>query len=216
MQIGDQVLFKGYSGNPASYEPVLAPGDACIIEKVDGDTGFTVRKIPGVPASTSTEWVLAAEVMPLGPTPPRGDPRVDPRQVFRIMARENTKKFADLRDRVAYMYVTGAHPTHLRPYFTGALNILSQPCAASGRFGPFLIESSAVHTLGLRRHPMVMETRRLVSEGWRLVVSLGPNARRPHTTLYFARDRRRLMLSSEGWTKPGWPQDGGPRRSTRR
>lgn len=215
MQIGNQVLFKGYVSNPADYEPALAPGDACIIEKVDGDTGFTVRKIPGGPARTSTEWVLAEEVMPPGPTRPPGDPRPDPRQVFRTMARENTKKFADLRDRVAYMYVTGAHPTHLRPFFTAALNVLSRPCAASGRFGPLLIDRSAVYTLGLNRHPMVVEARRLLSERWQLVVSLGPNERRSHTTLFFSREQHRLTLSSEGWTKPGWPQDWGPRRSTR-
>lgn len=132
-----------------------------------------------------------------------------------MMASENTKNFADLRDRVAYMYVTGAHPTNMRPFFTGALNVLSEPCAASGRFGPHLIDSSAIHTLGLNRHPMVVEARRLLDEGWRLVVSLGPNHRRPYGNLYFSCGQRRLTVNAEGWIKPGWPLD-WTRRSTRR
>lgn len=169
----------------------------------------------GRPGRTSAEWVLAEEVLPLEQTMPPGDPRPDPSRVFRMMARENTKNFADLRDRVAYMYVTGAHPTHLRPFFTGCLTVLSQRHAASGRFGPLLIDSSAVYTLGLNRHPMVVEARRLLSEGWRLVVSLGPNERRSHRNLYFSSGQRRLTVNHEGWIKPGWPQD-WPRRSTRR
>lgn len=214
MQIGEQVLFKGYSGNPAGYEPVLAPGDVCLIDKIDGDSGLTVRKIPARPGKTITEWVFLEEVVPVERVSRPADPRPDPRQVFRMMACENTKKFADLRDRVAYMYVTGAHPTNMRPFFTGALNVLSRPCTASGHFGPHLVDSSAIYSLGLNRHPMVMEARRLLTEGWRLVVSLGPNHRRPYGNLYFACGQQRVTVNAEGWLKPGWPLD-WPRRSTR-
>lgn len=65
----------------------------------------------------------------------RGKPRPDPRQVLRMMASENTEKFADLRGRVTYTCVRApTRPTVL----TGALTILSPPRAASGRFGPHL------------------------------------------------------------------------------
>ncbi len=215
MQIGDQVLFKGYSRNPAGHEPVLEPGDACIVEMVDGDVGLRIRRVPAHPRKPNTEWVFVEEVMPLDPTPRWSAPRPDPRQVFRMMANENTKAFADLRDRTAYMYVTGAYPTNMRPFFTGALTVLSEPCRASGRVGPFLIDSSAIHTLNLRRHPMVVEARRLLSEGWRLVVSFGANHRRPYGNLYFACGQQRLTVNAEGWAKPGWPLD-WERRSTRR
>lgn len=215
MQIGDHVLFKGYSHNPAGYEPVLTPGDTCIVEKIDSDVALTVRRIPEHPRRTVTEWVFLEEVMPLANTARPGDPRPDPRPVLRMMASENTRDFSDLRDRVAYMYVTGAHPTNMRSFFTGALNVLSERTNAPGRFGPFLIDSTAVYTLGLTRHPMVVEARRLMSEGWRLVVSLGPNRRRPFGNLYFSREQHRLTLHSEGWIKAGWPQD-WPRRSSRR
>ena len=215
MQIGDQVLFKGYSGNPAGYEPVLTAGDACVVEMIDGDTALRVRKAPERPGKSVSEWVFVEEVMtPNHPVLRRG-PHPDPRAVLKMMARKDTKAFADLRDRVAYMYVTGAHPTHMQPFFTGALNVLSQTVNASGRFGPHLIDRSAVHMLDLNKHPMVIEARRLLTDGWRLVVSLGPNCRRPYGNLYFSRGQHRLTLSSEGWTKPGWPQDWGPRRSTR-
>ncbi len=159
MQIGDQVLFKGYIGNPAGYEPVLAPGDTCVVVMIDGDTGLRVRKVPEQPRRTISEWVFVEEVMTLDNRTPPGGPRPDARKILKMMAAENTKAFADLRDRVAYMFVTGAHPTNMRPFFTGALNVLSQPCAASGRFGPHLIDSSAIHTLDLRHHPMVVEAR---------------------------------------------------------
>ena len=215
MQIGDQVLFKGYIGNPAGYEPVLAPGDACVVVMIDGDTGLRVRKVPEQPLRTISEWVFVEEVMTLDNRMRPGGPRPDARKILKMMAAENTKAFADLRDRVAYMFVTGAHPTNMRPFFTGALNVLSQPCASSSRFGPYLIDSSAIHTLGLRRHPMVVEARRLLSEGWRLVVSLGPNHRRPYGNLYFACGPQRLTVNAEGWIKPGWPQDWA-RRSMRR
>ena len=215
MQIGDQVLFKGYSGNPAGYEPVLTAGDACVVEMIDGDTALRVRKAPERPGKTVSEWVFVEEVMtPNHPALRRG-PHPDPRAVLKMMARKDTKAFADLRDRVAYMYVTGAHPTHMQPFFTGALNVLSQTVNASGRFGPHLIDRSAVHMLDLNKHPMVIEARRLLADEWRLVVSLGSNRRRPYGNLYFSREQHRLTLSSEGWTKPGWPQDWGPRRSTR-
>ena len=215
MQIGDQVLFKGYIGNPAGYEPVLAPGDACVVVMIDGDTGLRVRKVPEQPRRTISEWVFVEEVMTLDNRTRPGGPRPDARKILKMMASENTKSFADLRDRVAYMFVTGAHPTNMRPFFTGALNVLSQPCAVPGRFGPYLINSSAIHTLGLRHHPMVVEATRLLSEGWRLVVSLGPNRRRPYGNLYFACGPQRLTVNSEGWIKPGWPLDWA-RRCTRR
>lgn len=215
MQIGDWVLFKGYSGNPAGYEPVLAPGDACVVVMIDGEGALRVRKIPAQPRKTITEWVFVEEVLPLDGAPRPGDPRPDPRKVFRMMACENTKDFADLRDRVAYMFVTGAHPTHMRPFFTGALNLLSSMVPVRGRFGPHLIDSSAIYSLDLHNHPMVIEARRLVSEGWRLVVSLGPNHRRPYGNLYFSCGQQRLTLDAEGWTRPGWPLE-WKRRSMRR
>ncbi|TPW02929.1 MAG: hypothetical protein FD125_1848 [bacterium] len=165
MQIDDQILFKGYVSNPVGYEPVLAPGDPCVVVMIDGDTGLRVRKVPGQPRRTIGEWVFVEEVMTLDNRTRPGGPRPDARKILKMMAAENTKAFADLRDRVAYMFVTGAHPMNMRPFFTGALNVLSEPCATSGRFGPYLIASSAVHTLGLLCHPMVVEARRLLSDG---------------------------------------------------
>ena len=215
MQIGDQVLFKGYSGNPAGYEPVLTPGDACVVEMIDGDTGLRVRKAPERPGKSISEWVFVEEVMTPNLSARRRGPHPDPRAVLKMMARKDTKAFADLRDRVAYMYLTGAHPTHMRPLFTGALNVLSETVNSSSRFGPHRIDRSAVYELDLSEHPMVVEARRLMAEGWRLVVSLGPNCRRRYCKLYFSREQHRLTLSSDGSIKLGWPQSSAPKRSTR-
>lgn len=215
MQIGDQVLFKGYCHNPAGYEPILTPGDACVVVMIDGDSALRVRRVPERPGKTVSEWVFVEEVLAPSHRARRQHPRPDPRAVFKMMARPDSKAFNDLRDRVAYMYVTGAHPTHMRPFFTGALNVVSEMDDRSGRFGPHRIDRSAAYVLDLDKHPMVVEARRLSAQGWRLVVSLGPNCRRPYGNLYFSREQYRLTLNSDGWAKPGWPQDWGPRRSTR-
>ena len=215
MKINDRVLFKGYSRNPPGHQPLLSPGDACVVEMIDGETAVRVRRIPDLPSRTVREWVFVDEVMAADQSRPNGKPHPDVRRILKMMACKNTKTFTDLRDRVAYMFVTGAHPTNMRPFFTGALNILSTRTDKSGRFGPYLIDDSAIYSLDVMNHPFVVETRRLLSEGWRLVVALGPNLRRPFGNLYFARAQHRLTLNSEGWTKPGWPQD-WPRRSARR
>lgn len=215
MKLKNQVLFKGYSRNPPGYQPVLTPGDLCVVEMVDGDTALRVRKVPATPSVTVREWVFTEEVMAVDPIRPNGTPHPDVRRILKMMACKETKAFTDLRDRVAYMFVTGAHPTNMRTFFTSALNVLSTPANARGRFGPHLIDDSAVYTLDVMSHPLVVETRRLLSEGWRLVVSLGPNRRRPYGNLYFARGQHRITLNSEGWTRPGWPQE-WPKRSARR
>jgi hypothetical protein len=213
MQIADQVLFKGYSGNPQGYEALLAPGDACVVEEVDGDTAVVVRTLTSAGRMSVREWVFPEELMRIDPSKP--DETARAQRVFRMMANENTKDFTDLRDRVAYMFVTGAHPTNLRPFFTNALNVVSTWAGRARHFGPRVIDRPAVYMLRLREHPLVVEAQRLMSEGWRLAASLGPNKRRPFGNLYFLRDQDRLTLHAEGWTRPGWPQD-WPKRSTRR
>lgn len=38
-----------------------------------------------------------------------------------VLTDPDSKEFSDLRDRMAYVYITGAFPTHLRSYFTNLL-----------------------------------------------------------------------------------------------
>ena len=213
MQIGDQVLFKGYSWNSEGYEALLTPGDACVVEEVDGDTGVVVRTVSSTGRQGVREWVLLEELWRIDPAKPQQAATVQ--RVLRMMASENTKAFADLRDRVAYMFVTGGHPTNLRPFFTHALNVLSTWTGKAVGFGPHVIDRSAVYCLRLREHPLVLETQQLLAEGWRLTVSLGPNKRRPFGNLYFSLGADRLTVNAEGWIRAGWPED-WPRRSTRR
>jgi hypothetical protein len=63
------------------------------------------------------------------------------------------------------MFLTGRRPISMHPLLTGALKMLSTRVNASGRFGPCLMDSSAIHELDLNTHPMVVETRQLLSEG---------------------------------------------------
>lgn len=117
-----------------------------------------MRKVPARPGKPSLSG--SSSKRSRRSTGHRGKPRPDPRQVLRMMASENTEKFADLRGRVTYTYVRA--PTRPTVLYWRA-DHLSPPRAASGRFGPHLVDRSAIHSLGLNRHPIVVEALRLLN-----------------------------------------------------
>jgi hypothetical protein len=64
-----------------------------------------------------------------------------------------SKDFNDLRDRAAYVHVTGAMPTHLRTYMTELLNKISRFTGAKGNSIEIARQNATM--LGLENHPMV-------------------------------------------------------------
>ncbi len=123
------------------------------------------------------------------------------------------KLWHDIRNRAAYVLVTGALPTHLRP---GTIRLLRQmtelsrdPTALDGSAGAVSLKRTYVQAFRLQEHPIVQQARRYVSEGYRLSVSRGPTERRPFGRVWLFRpidDERayRATIHSSGAVQAGW------------
>src|SRR6056297_1536180 len=83
----------------------------------------------------------------------------------------------EARDRVAYVYVTGQFPSHLRKTYTGVLRAVTsyfrKPVAMDGRSGHLKLDDRVVQDLKLDRHPMVRKVREHIRQGWLIQPSLG-------------------------------------------
>lgn len=95
----------------------------------------------------------------------------------------DSKEYADFRDRAAYMFCTGAFPTHLRTHFTALLRAVSRyqgkPASLDGRVGNMHLDPAVVQELGLEDHPMVRKTREFVSRGYKIILAQSLKDRRP-------------------------------------
>lgn len=123
------------------------------------------------------------------------------------------KELVDLRDRLAYVVVTGAIPTHLRPHFVqllrAATSLAREPSAVDGRGGAVAVRPEVKALLKLEEHPLVVQARRYVAAGYLVAVSRGPNERRPYgrTWLYkpVGEDRAvRVTMSIDGSVREGF------------
>lgn len=118
----------------------------------------------------------------------------------------------DIRDRAAYVYVTGQFPTHLRKNYTGILRAITaqftRPVSLDGRSGSIKITSDVVSDLDLESHPMVQEVRRRVDEGFLIRPSGGISKRRPFSRIYMYRNLKdgveKITVTDEGAVKRGW------------
>jgi len=130
----------------------------------------------------------------------------EPADIERMLSDPKSKAHSDLRDRAAYMHITGAHPTHLRRWFTRALTMISSLKAGSGIAGngSLRVTRDAVRRLRLDGHPMVVKVRQLIAEGYQLRVSLGPNARRGYGKIRLWRDDDKRTVQIDGSVKDGW------------
>jgi hypothetical protein len=123
------------------------------------------------------------------------------------------KLWFDIRDRAAYVLVSGALPTHLRP---GSVRLLRQmtaiskePSAIDGSAGAVKLRDSYVRSFRLQEHPLVVQARRYVKQGYHLSVRRGPNERRPFGRVWLYRpvDEARAYkatIHSSGAVQAGW------------
>lgn len=122
----------------------------------------------------------------------------------------------DLRDRSAYVYVTGQFPSHLRPAFTGVLRAITshfrRPVALDGRSGHLKLDEKVVEDLDLNNHPMVVVVRDYISRGFKIQPSLGMNTRRGFGKVFMfkvAPDTQlpvnRMTVMNNGAVASGWP-----------
>lgn len=129
-------------------------------------------------------------------------------EIERILAQPKSKEFKDLRDRAAYMFITGTHPSHLRVFFTQALSLVSKmhnaPQSMDGLSGALKLNDDIVERLDLRAHPMVLKVREYVSNGWRIKTSRGPNARKPYTKVFLFKGQQQITVQIDGSILDHW------------
>ena len=119
----------------------------------------------------------------------------------------------DLRDRAAFVHVTGAFPSHLRAYMNSLLRAVTR--YGQGRAGldgrtssGFTVAADRISELGLEDHPMVRKARQYVREGYMIELLADPKARRPYSRVYLFKNesgvQKRLTVNLDGSVKEGW------------
>jgi hypothetical protein len=119
-----------------------------------------------------------------------------------------SKDFYDLRDRAAYVHVTGAMPTHLRSYMTELLNKISRFTGPKGGNSIEIARQNA-SMLGLEDHPMVKTVRDFLNDGYQIMVARDLKARRPYGKVFLWKDLghgalSRVAVQSDGSVLSTW------------
>lgn len=115
----------------------------------------------------------------------------------------------ELRDRAAYVYLSGGFPSHLRPHTVRALRQVVHPVKdhEEGKKA-LVVADEAVDALQLRSHPMVTTANRFLEKGYRLRLSEEPGDRRPFSRVLVYREVgegiQKATISIDGGVKSGW------------
>ena len=135
---------------------------------------------------------------------------------FSREVQSDPKARQDIRDRAAYVYVTGQFPTHLRKNYTGVLRAVTsyfrKPVSLDGRTGSVLLNKGVVTDLQLDEHPMVQTVREKIGEGFVIQPSRGisgSKARRVFGKIYLYRRNDNttvdmITVHSDGAVKSNW------------
>lgn len=123
-----------------------------------------------------------------------------------------SKMREDIRDRAAYVYVTGQFPSHLRSNTMAILRAITatlrQPVALDGRSGSIKVTSAVAADLELEAHPLVKGVRAKLAEGFLIQPSREMNARRPYSHVFMYRPGKNgidlVVVTSEGAVKDSW------------
>lgn len=117
----------------------------------------------------------------------------------------------DIRDRAAYIYATGAFPTHLRQNYNAVLRAITRvfrtPTSMDRKSGSVGVENEAVADLELEKHPMVQMVRRQILAGYSIQTSRSIVSRRPYSKVFlYKRDdpSDRITVQVDGSVKEGW------------
>jgi hypothetical protein len=127
---------------------------------------------------------------------------------------EEKKIRADLRDRAAYVYVTGQFPSHLRRKYTGMLRALThyfkKPVSLDGRTGHLKLDDEVIRDLALDSHPMVRKVREKIAAGYFIQPSLGLGTRRNFWKIFMFKLNAdnipfgHIIVQGDGSIKDGW------------
>lgn len=125
-----------------------------------------------------------------------------------------SKYYQDMRDRAAYVYITGQFPSHLRREYTGALVHLShtyrKPASLDGRIGEVKLSDEVAADLALEAHAMVQEVRNRMREGFLIQGSRGFATRNGFHSIFMFRPASRgeplkqITIRLDGAVKQGW------------
>jgi hypothetical protein len=124
-----------------------------------------------------------------------------------------SKEYEDMRDRAAYVYVTGANPTHLRSRMSALLRARTsysrKPVSLDGLSGCIKVAEENVKRLSLENHPMVVKAKSFVDEGYKIELATHWKARRPYSKiLLFKQDPAgqvtRVTVQNDGSVLEGW------------
>ena len=117
-----------------------------------------------------------------------------------------SKDYYDLRDRAAYVHVTGAMPTHLRSYMTDLLNKISRFTGPGSNSIEIARQNAAL--LGLEEHPMVKKVREFVNDGYQIMVSRDLKTRRPFGKVFLWKQNgqqlERITVQQDGSVLTAW------------
>jgi hypothetical protein len=119
-------------------------------------------------------------------------------------------EYQDLRDRAAYVLVTGSYPTHLRNLMNSLLRKLTrysrQPVSLDGRIGSMRLDQEAIERLDLEAHPMVRKTKEFLGKGYRIQVAKDLRARRPFSRIKLLHPvtKDQIIVQADGSIREGW------------
>lgn len=126
----------------------------------------------------------------------------------RVLSNPESKVFLDLRDRLAYVFVSGSWPCHLRPYFQMLLRRstfdVRHATSFDGGRGRIKVERTTAIALDLRQHPMVRKVRGLLELGY--LIRVPADRRRNYWRIYLHNPvcNSRLIVKVDGAVKESW------------
>lgn len=130
----------------------------------------------------------------------------------KVLQAPDSKDYVDLRDRAAFVFVTGTLPTHLRTHMTALLRSMTvvrpEATAMDGESGSMKIEPHIARAMRLERHPMVAKVKEFLDAGYKVQASRDLKARRPFSRVFLYRESKegmyRMTVHSNGAIQEGW------------
>lgn len=218
LNIGSMAIFLGYADRCLDRIERLWPAELVMIASHEGEgcaRSFPVdeagERLPG----RDDELVWKEEVLPL---PRTGIPRDEferakinaqgaRRRLADLLKATGSRLFNDIRNRAAFIYVTGMFPTHLRPEALGFLVVMTEPVGdvlpLCGR-GPVRLSRYYFDRLLLETHPMVETVREQIANGWEVCAPNGPNQRSSFQRVFIRRGGEQQTVQSDGSILLGW------------
>lgn len=117
----------------------------------------------------------------------------------------------DIRDRAAYIYITGSFPTHLRKNYNAVLraitNVFRTPMSLDQKGGTIGVQDEAIVDLELEQHPMVKVVRRRILDGYSIQPARNVVSRRPYSKVFLYKrsdPSDRITVQVDGSVKDEW------------